>query len=74
MLGQHPEFDEEIITEAKKRLNFSDEEFVQVIGQPKRSYRGFKTYHETFRRLRPFFYLMYKTNMVPKSFYLKYTK
>jgi N-acetyl sugar amidotransferase len=73
-IKEPPEFDEEILTEVKKRLNFSDEEFVQVIGQPKRSYRDFKTYHETFRRLRPFFYLMYKTNRVPKSFYLKYTK
>ena len=58
----------------KKRLNFTDDEFDQVISQPKRTYRDFKTYHETFRRLRPFFYLMYKTNRVPKSFYLKYTK
>jgi len=69
-----PEFDEEIITEVKKRLNLSDDEFAELISQPKRTYRDFKTYHETFKRLRPFFYLMYKTNRVPKSFYLKYTR
>ncbi|MDD1756587.1 MAG: N-acetyl sugar amidotransferase [Methanomassiliicoccales archaeon] len=73
-IKEPPEFDEEILTEVKKRLDLTDEEFDQVIGQPKRNYRDFKTYHETFRRLRPFFYLMYKTNRVPKSFYLKYTK
>jgi N-acetyl sugar amidotransferase len=69
-----PEFDDEIITEVKKRLGFTDEEFDKVINQPKRTYKEFKTYHETFRRMRPFFYLMYKTNRIPKSFYLKYTK
>jgi N-acetyl sugar amidotransferase len=73
-IKEPPEFDEEILIEVKKRLGFSDEEFDQVLNQPKRTYRDFKTYHETFRRLRPFFYLMYKTNRVPKSFYLKYTK
>jgi len=69
-----PEFDEEILVEVKKRLGFTDEEFDEVLKRPKRTYRDFKTYHETFKRLRPFFYLMYKTNRVPKSFYLKYTR
>lgn len=73
-IQQPPEFDEEILTEVKKRLNLTNEEFEQVINAPKRTYKDFKTYHETFKRLRPFFYLMYKTNRVPKSFYLKYTR
>ena len=56
----------------KKRLGFSDEEFEQVMTQPKRTYREFKTYKPLFERLRPFFWLMYKLDLVPKSFYLKY--
>jgi N-acetyl sugar amidotransferase len=68
------EFDESILVEVKKRLNIGDEEFDRLIAQPKRTYHDFKTYHQTFRRMRPFFWLMYKMNRVPKSFYLKYTK
>jgi len=45
-----------------------------LIAQPKRTYHDFKTYHQTFRRMRPFFWLMYKMDRIPKSFYLKYTK
>jgi hypothetical protein len=41
---------------------------------PKRSYRDFTTYKQTFERMRPLFWAMYKLDMVPKSFYMKYTK
>jgi len=68
------EFDESILVEVKKRLNIGDEEFDRLIAQPKRTYHDFKTYHQTFRRMRPFFWLMYKMDRIPKSFYLKYTK
>jgi N-acetyl sugar amidotransferase len=68
------EFDESILVEVKKRLSIGDEEFDRLIAQPKRTYHDFKTYHQTFRRMRPFFWLMYKMNRIPKSFYLKYTK
>jgi hypothetical protein len=40
---------------------------------PKRTYREFRTYKTTFEKLRPLFYLLYRMNRVPKSFYLKYT-
>jgi len=40
---------------------------------PKKSYKDYKTYKQTFERLRPFFWLMYKLELVPKSFYMKYT-
>jgi N-acetyl sugar amidotransferase len=68
------EFDESILVEVKKRLNITDEEFDRLIAQPKRTYHDFKTYHQTFRRMRLFFWLMYKMDRIPKSFYLKYTK
>jgi len=45
----------------------------QVMNLPKRTYRDFKTYKQTFERLRWFFWLLYKLNRVPKSFYIKYT-
>jgi len=73
LIGQPPVVDLEIVELVKKRLRFSDAEFERVMTQPKHNYREFKTYKPTFERLRPMFYLMYKANLVPKSFYVKYT-
>jgi N-acetyl sugar amidotransferase len=66
-------FDPELVTMVKKRLGLTNEEFERLMNLPKRTYREFKTYKRTFERLRWFFWLLYKTNRVPKSFYLKYT-
>lgn len=67
-------FDASILEEVKKRLHFSDGEFEDVMARPRKSYRDYKTYKEAFERLRLLFWVMYKCDMVPKSFYLKYTK
>ena len=40
---------------------------------PKKSYRDYETYKPTFERWRPFFYLMAKADLIPWSFYIKYT-
>ena len=69
-----PVYPGELITEVKKRLNLSDEQYDALMKLPPKSHRDYKTYRQTFRRLRPFFWLMYKMQRVPKSFYLKYTK
>lgn len=66
-------YDEELVELVKKRLGYSDEEFERLMTLPKRTYREFKTYKQTFERMRPLFYLLYKMDRVPKSFYLKYT-
>jgi len=73
LIAEPPKVDPEIIELVKKRLGFSDAEFERVMTLPKRTYRDFSTYKPTFERMRPFFYLMYKANLVPKSFYIKYT-
>lgn len=67
-------FDASILEEVKKRLGFSDSEFEAVMAAPPKSYRDYKTFKETFERLRWLFWIMYKCDMVPKSFYLKYTR
>ena len=41
--------------------------------QPRRTYRDFRTYKSTFERLRPLFWLMAELELVPRSFYVKYT-
>lgn len=73
LIAHPPECDPEIIEVVKKRLGFTDEEFERVMTQEKHTYREFKTYKKTFERLRPLFWLMYRTHRVPKSFYVKYT-
>jgi N-acetyl sugar amidotransferase len=73
LMQEPPHIEEDLVEFAKKRLKFSDEEFARLMNLPKKTYRDYKTYKETFERLRPFFWLMYKLELVPKSFYIKYT-
>ena len=73
LMAQPPNCDPELVELVKKRLGFSSDEFEQLMTQPKRTYREFKTYKQTFERLRPLFWLLYKLDRVPKSFYVKYT-
>lgn len=63
----------DLVEFVKKRLGFSDAEFDALMNLPKKTYKDYKTYKRTFERLRPFFWLMYKFDLVPKTFYLKYT-
>ena len=65
--------DLELLEIVQKRLEFSDDEMERVMTQPLRTFKDFKTYKQRFEHWRPFFYLMYKLDLVPKSFYLKYT-
>jgi len=68
------EIDFSIVDEIKKRLGFTDTEFDRLMHLPPKTYRDYKTYKHTFERMRMLFWIMYKMNLVPKSFYLKYTK
>ena len=63
----------EIVNLVKKRLEISNQEFEDLMQAPRKTYRSFKTYKKTFERMRPFFWLLYKFDLVPKSFYMKYT-
>lgn len=67
-------FDEQILVEIKKRLSLSDEQFETIMNAPHRSYRDYPTYKKTFERLKPLFWVLYKLDRVPKSFYLKFTR
>lgn len=72
LVAQPQQYDPELIEMVKKRLGLSDEEFERLMTQPKKTYRDYKTYKKTFQRMRPFWWLMYKLNRVPKSFYMKF--
>ena len=73
LMQQPPHAEEGLLDFVKKRLGFSEEEFEQLMTMPKKSYKDYKTYKKTFERMRPFFWLMYKLDLIPKSFYIKYT-
>jgi N-acetyl sugar amidotransferase len=73
LMSEQPYLEDDLLDYVKKRLEFSEGEFEQLMHLPKKTYQDYKTYKQTFERLRPFFWLMYKLNMVPKSFYIKYT-
>ncbi|MFN8380551.1 MAG: N-acetyl sugar amidotransferase [Anaerolineales bacterium] len=72
LLSQPQDYDSEMVEMIKKRLGFTDKEFDQLMTQEKKTYRDYKTYKQTFERMRPFWWLMYKLNRVPKSFYMKF--
>ena len=73
LMLEPPRFDPELVELIKKRLALSDSDLERLMTQPKKTFRDFKTYKRTFERMRPFFWLMYKMELVPKSFYTKYT-
>ncbi len=68
-----PYLEPELLDYWKKRLGFSDEEFERIMNLPPKSRKDFKTYKESFERLRPFFWLLLQFDLIPVSFYIKYT-
>ncbi len=73
LIKEPPSYDPELVEMVKKRLGFSDEEFDRLMHLPRKTYREFRTYKKTFERTRALWWLLYKLDRVPKSFYLKYT-
>ena len=72
MLKQPQILDENLLDLVIKRLGLSYADLEMLMDQPKHTYREFVTYKRTFERMRPFWWLMYKLNRVPKSFYMKF--
>jgi N-acetyl sugar amidotransferase len=70
---QPPYLEPELLEYFKKRMGFSDDTFERIMNLPPKTFRDFRTYKKTFERMRPFFWIMYKLNLVPKSFYIKFT-
>ena len=68
-----PPLESDLVDLVKKRLGFSDAAFESLMTQPKKSFRDFKTYKRTFERMRPFFWILAEMDLIPKSFYIKYT-
>jgi N-acetyl sugar amidotransferase len=65
-------FDEGILAEIKQRVGFSDADWDDIMRAPLSHYTQHKTYKQSFERLRPLFFSLYKLGYVTRSFYLKY--
>jgi len=72
ILSEPKPFDPEIMNEVYKRLFLTEREFNQLMEQRPKSFRDYETYKRTFIKMRPLFYLLYRTNFVTKSFYSKF--
>ena len=73
LMDEPPHIEPGLVDFLKKRLGFSEEEFEHLMTMPRKTYKDYVTYKKTFERMRPFFWVMYKMDLIPKSFYMKYT-
>jgi N-acetyl sugar amidotransferase len=73
LMDEQPHIETGLVDFVKKRLGFSETEFDRLMKIPKKTYKDYVTYKKTFERMRTFFWLMYKLDLIPKSFYMKYT-
>lgn len=62
-----------LIEYVTQRLNIDEAQLADWMQQAPKTYRDFPTYKQTFEKMRPFFWLMAKLQLIPYSFYLKYT-
>jgi hypothetical protein len=68
-----PHIEPDLVEYFKKRLSLSDKEYFDIMNGPKKNFINYKTYKRRFELLRPLFYILAKANLVPMSFYIKYT-
>jgi hypothetical protein len=67
-----PHIEEDLLSYFKKRMNYSDKEFDEIMKRPKKNFTNYKTYKKRFELFRPLFAVLAKSNLVPMSFYLKF--
>ena len=67
-----PVIDPELLAMVKNRLGYDEDRWEELMDAPLRHYSEFPTYKSTFERLRPLFWLLYKMDRVPKTFYVKF--
>ena len=67
-----PHLEQDLLDYFKKRLSLTNDEFQEIMDRPMRSWYEFPTYKKRFELLRPLFFVLAKSSIVPMSFYLKY--
>ena len=73
LLEKAPSFDQNLFEMILKRYGYSLQDFEDIMLLPEKTYRDYKTYKGLFEKMRPFYYLMAKAELIPWSFYHKYT-
>jgi len=68
-----PLIEDDLIDYFKKRLDLTDQEYADIMNGDRKTYKDYPTYKKRFEKLRPLFFLLAKANLVPMSFYIKYT-
>ncbi len=68
-----PHLEGDLVDYFIKRMGLSQDEFEEIMNRTRKTFRDYKTYKRKFERYRPLFYLLAKVNLVPMSFYIKYT-
>lgn len=69
---EEPYMEPELLQYFLKRMKLTDAELDKILNGDRKDYKHYKTYKQRFEKLRPFFYILAKANLVPMSFYLKY--
>lgn len=67
-----PYLEPELFNYFLKRMNLTKEECDEIMKGERKNYKNYYTYKTRFEKLRPLFYVLAKSNLVPMSFYLKY--
>lgn len=68
-----PKLPIELIEYFKERLKLTDDDLSKFINSENKCYKDFKTYKPYFRKIKPLLKIAVKMNLVPESFYVKYT-
>jgi len=65
-------YPESALIDALERLNITQKLLDEYMAMPIAKWQSFKTYRPIFRKTKFLWYLLYRGNVVPKSFYVKY--
>lgn len=68
-----PYMEEGLLEYFLERMHLSEESLAELMALPPKRYTAYPTYKKLFRTFKPLFYILAKKNLVPMSFYLKYT-
>lgn len=70
--NEPPYIEEELVTYFQKRLGLSRDEYDSIMSEQPKSWHDFPTYKKRFERMRFVFKILADSNLVTRSFYLKY--
>lgn len=74
ILAEPVEASPELVKYVLNRLNLSHDEMEEFLASQNKSWKNYKNYKRRFEILKPFFWLMMKLNLIPKTFYIKYCR